>query len=323
MRGEARTAVGDVEMSLAATRSAPSSGATVRCAGSRAPRRDAGLEIVERSRVLDGRAGRRARARRNRARQLRGAKCWSAPTAPGSRVRAAVFGAGKETIGRALMTDIPVDPERTPEFVEQRYRFDFRCVQRAESAATLVVPMPHRRRAASECWHLRSASARIHRDGRRAVADAGRAARGFSRIAARRVCERHATRCAAFPIRWFDARDSYVRGRVILAGDAAGVDPLMGEGISCAFEHGKLAAHAIGELLARRSAPRSRRTIARCIAARSARSWASSRSRRAISTARIIGSISESREHQPPRAGDRRRLVQRRRKLRRDARRAR
>jgi flavin-dependent dehydrogenase len=53
----------------------------------------------------------------------------------------------------------------------------------------------------------------------------------------------------SFPIRWFDAADRYARGRVILAGDAAGVDPLMGEGISCAFEHGKLAAGAIGAFL--------------------------------------------------------------------------
>jgi flavin-dependent dehydrogenase len=52
-------------------------------------------------------------------------------------------------------------------------------------------------------------------------------------------------RWRSFPIRWFDAGDSYASGRVILAGDAAGVDPLMGEGISCAFEHGKLAADAI------------------------------------------------------------------------------
>ena len=36
---------------------------------------------------------------------------------------------------------------------------------------------------------------------------------------------------------------------MILAGDAAGVDPLMGEGISCAFEHGKAAAAAIGQFL--------------------------------------------------------------------------
>lgn len=53
----------------------------------------------------------------------------------------------------------------------------------------------------------------------------------------------------AFPIRWYDPQDCYVRGRTILAGDAAGVDPLMGEGISCAFEHGKLAADALARYL--------------------------------------------------------------------------
>ncbi len=61
--------------------------------------------------------------------------------------------------------------------------------------------------------------------------------------------KQRATRWHSFPIRWFDAADSFVRGRVMLAGDAAGVDPLMGEGISCALEHGKLAASAIGKFL--------------------------------------------------------------------------
>jgi menaquinone-9 beta-reductase len=62
--------------------------------------------------------------------------------------------------------------------------------------------------------------------------------------------ETHATSFKAFPIRWFNPRNRFTIDRVILAGDAAGVDPLMGEGISCAFEHGKLAAQSIGELLA-------------------------------------------------------------------------
>src|SRR6202030_4755472 len=62
--------------------------------------------------------------------------------------------------------------------------------------------------------------------------------------------ENRAMNFKAFPIRWFNAADRFVRDRVMLAGDAAGVDPLMGEGISCAFEHGKLAARSIGELLA-------------------------------------------------------------------------
>ena len=56
---------------------------------------------------------------------------------------------------------------------------------------------------------------------------------------------RRAMTWRSFPIRWFDAADRYAHGRVILAGDAAGVDPLMGEGISCAFEHGNIAAGAI------------------------------------------------------------------------------
>ena len=56
-------------------------------------------------------------------------------------------------------------------------------------------------------------------------------------------------RYQAFPIRWHDPSDRFASGRVILAGDAAGCDPLMGEGISCAFEHGKLAARSIASFL--------------------------------------------------------------------------
>jgi geranylgeranyl reductase family protein len=47
------------------------------------------------------------------------------------------------------------------------------------------------------------------------------------------------------PIRWFDAKGRFAMPRVILAGDAAGVDPLMGEGISFALGYGEVAADAI------------------------------------------------------------------------------
>jgi flavin-dependent dehydrogenase len=53
----------------------------------------------------------------------------------------------------------------------------------------------------------------------------------------------------AFPIRWYAPQQRFAFDRVLLAGDAAGVDPLMGEGISYAFEHGKLAAEAIDRFL--------------------------------------------------------------------------
>jgi len=166
----------------------------------------------------------------------------------GSRVRRAVFGPRKETIGRALMTDIAVDPERTPEFTERRYRFDFRCVSNglngyAWSFPCLIGGKPH-------------LNVGIYDQRPRGVEEKeGEKSRMIPELAAAFPelpldgLTHRATRWHSFPIRWFDAADSYVRGRVILAGDAAGVDPLMGEGISCAFEHGKLAANAIGDFL--------------------------------------------------------------------------
>jgi len=48
------------------------------------------------------------------------------------------------------------------------------------------------------------------------------------------------------PIRTFNPRGPLSVGRVLLAGDAAGVDPLLGEGISFALAYGEVAAEAIG-----------------------------------------------------------------------------
>jgi flavin-dependent dehydrogenase len=53
------------------------------------------------------------------------------------------------------------------------------------------------------------------------------------------------------PIRWFDSNGKFAMPRVILVGDAAGVDPLFGEGISFALGYGKPAAGAIDDAFAR------------------------------------------------------------------------
>ncbi len=47
------------------------------------------------------------------------------------------------------------------------------------------------------------------------------------------------------PIRWWDKNAQFAKPRVLLVGDAAGADPLMGEGISFALGYGKVAADAI------------------------------------------------------------------------------
>lgn len=49
------------------------------------------------------------------------------------------------------------------------------------------------------------------------------------------------------PIRWFSPGNQMSVPRILLAGDAAGADPLFGEGISIALGYGALAAREIGE----------------------------------------------------------------------------
>lgn len=48
-----------------------------------------------------------------------------------------------------------------------------------------------------------------------------------------------------YPIQWFDRGLALSRPRMLLAGDAAGVDPFVGEGISFALGYGKIAAETI------------------------------------------------------------------------------
>lgn len=49
------------------------------------------------------------------------------------------------------------------------------------------------------------------------------------------------------PVRWFDPQSDFSKPRVLLVGDAAGVDPLFAEGISYAMEYGAVAAQQIVE----------------------------------------------------------------------------
>lgn len=53
------------------------------------------------------------------------------------------------------------------------------------------------------------------------------------------------------PIRWFEAKSAFSASRLLLVGDAAGVDALYGEGISPALGYGGLAAAAIKDAFAR------------------------------------------------------------------------
>jgi flavin-dependent dehydrogenase len=53
------------------------------------------------------------------------------------------------------------------------------------------------------------------------------------------------------PLRWFHPRSVFSAPRVLLVGDAAGVDPLLGEGISFALGYGDVAARALQDAFSR------------------------------------------------------------------------
>ena len=248
IRGEARTPVGSVDLSrdgdvLCTIVRRDSFDAMLARAAVRA-----GLEIVENARVVEvtqNGDGVRVRTQRGdfHSRMLIGAD------GSGSRVRRSVFGQRKETTGRALMTDIAVNPESTVEFREHRYRFDFRCVSGgirgySWSFPCMIGGRPHLNVGIYD-QHPRDMPEKNGGEQARMLAELGAA---FPELPLDGMARR-AMAWKSFPIRWFEAADVYTRGRVILAGDAAGVDPLMGEGISCAFEHGKIAAGAIASFV--------------------------------------------------------------------------
>ncbi len=159
----------------------------------------------------------------------------------GSRVRTSVFGQTKHNIGRALMADMPVHGERAEEFIQRCYRFNFNCVSAGIcgycwSFPCLIEGEPHLNVGIYDQHPHNPLGSR--RD------LLGQLLSAFPEIASRWPGDGESA-VKTFPIRWYEPNDRYVRGGTILAGDAAGVDPLMGEGISCAFEHGKLAAAAL------------------------------------------------------------------------------
>jgi flavin-dependent dehydrogenase len=208
--------------------------------------RQAGLELIENTRIMavsprDDRVHVVTTDGEFTGRVLLGAD------GSGSRVRAEIFGRAKSNIGRALMFDVPVnDVNGKPD--DQLYQFDFRCVAAGIPGYSWSFPctiggVPHRNVGIYE-WHATAPAAegdrqaRLLEELRRAFPaidlDSGSGGRlGYK----------------AFPIRWYNPRDHYAAGRVMLAGDAAGADPLMGEGISFALEHGRIAADAAARFL--------------------------------------------------------------------------
>src|SRR5579863_7224307 len=206
VRGEARTPAGSVDLSR---------GGDVLCT---IVRRDwfdamlareatrAGLEIVENERVVDVAQNPDGVCVSTEHAEFE-SKVLVGADGSGSRVRRAVFGERKETTGRALMTDIAVNPESSVEFREHRYRFDFRCVSGgirgySWSFPCMIGGRPHLNVGIYD-QHPRDFPEK----------SGGEQARMLSELAAAfpelplDAMARRAMAWKSFPIRWFDVAD--------------------------------------------------------------------------------------------------------------------
>jgi flavin-dependent dehydrogenase len=159
----------------------------------------------------------------------------------GSVVRRAVVGEGIGVVARAVMADVPVADTRWEGHGARRYDFDFTpCSAGLRgyrwSFPCLIDGVPHVNVGAYALPPVegRTVKAELARELARVGADTDVPWR-------------------AYPIRTYAPGTRLAAPHVVLVGDAAGCDPLMGEGISFALEYGVLAADAIVEAYGRRA----------------------------------------------------------------------
>ena len=156
----------------------------------------------------------------------------------GSIVRRRLVDPGRTNLARAVMADVPVRASSWSGFREQRYDFDFRILRRGLRGYLWAFPClidgePHANIGAYSLTPVGAALDQSLTDYLRELTD---------------VVPR---RCA-FPIHWYRSGTRLGAAHAWLIGDAAGVDPLMGEGISLALEYGTIAAQAAVHAVQRR-----------------------------------------------------------------------
>jgi len=150
----------------------------------------------------------------------------------GSIVRRTLVTAEAGVVGRAVMCDAPVAGTAWDGHCARRYDFDFRPITRGVRGYGWAFP----------CWIEGVAHVNV---GLYALPPASGSqvqrelARQLDAVGVR------PTRWQAFPIRTFVPGAPVAAPHALLVGDAAGCDPLMGEGISYALEYGIMAADAI------------------------------------------------------------------------------
>lgn len=162
-------------------------------------------------------------------------------------VRRAVEKKARSHVGRALEVITPAIPtaasSHLPHFQkngggrEGVASFDFLAVPKGISGYVWDFPTQIKGKA-MRCWGIYDSNIhqRPNRDPLREVLDAEMAANGY---------DLDNFELKGHPIRWYEPANAPATDRIILVGDALGVDALLGEGISPALGYGRIAAQAI------------------------------------------------------------------------------
>lgn len=145
-----------------------------------------------------------------------------------------------DRISRLMEILTPIDPTRAPEFQNNTAVFDFTPLLRGVQGYYWDFPS------------LKNGEARMNRGLFDSRVRPERARADLKTIFAEQLNARdldlNAYALQGHPERWFDPNVKHSAPRVLLAGDAAGTEPLLGEGISYALEFGRFAArYALGK----------------------------------------------------------------------------
>lgn len=193
------------------------------------------LLCAARDRGLDVRTGVRVRGAERAGDRIRletsdgpiEARAVVAADGAGSLLRRRLVDPDEGWVARAVMADVPIPGSDAPD----TYEFDFRDVWQGLAGYAWSFPCwidgrPH--------WNVGAYSIRRRGEGERLE--------GILADRSRGVAERK-----AHPIRLYASGNPIAAPGVLLVGDAAGVDPLLGEGISFALEYGRMAARELQE----------------------------------------------------------------------------
>ncbi len=182
----------------------------------------------------------------------------------GSRVRRQLIGETATAVGKAVMCDVPVADTVWDGFSQQRYDFNFLPVSQGLKGylwefPCLIAGEPHLNVGIYSLGDTRLTNADLQRLLNEEICSLNlRSPKSEVRslpidnpqsAIANPQSQIRNPKFRAFPINGYVPKTPLAARNVVLVGDAAGAEPLMGEGISFALEYGKFAAQAITRAL--------------------------------------------------------------------------